>query len=91
MTMARLAATVYVLDPATHQWVVCEAGTEPEPHLAALIRTPSAWEGGQPPEAAPATTPAAPGADTGTAGQEPPGPEPDKKPRARRPAAKTDT
>ncbi|MFJ1837848.1 hypothetical protein ACIOJ9_28760 [Streptomyces sp. NPDC088175] len=90
--MARLAATIYVNDPATHQWIVCEAGTEPEPHLAALIRTPSAWEGGQPPEALPDTGPADRDAGDGKTEQEPPGPEPDKKPRARRPAAaKTDT
>ncbi|MFF2571233.1 hypothetical protein [Streptomyces sp. NPDC058084] len=91
--MTVLASTVYVKDPGTHQWVTCEAGTEPEPHLAALIRTPSAWEGGQAPEADsdPAPEPPAdPDADDAKTEQEPPDTEPDKKPRARRPAAKTD-
>ncbi|MER0443025.1 hypothetical protein ABR738_00290 [Streptomyces sp. Edi4] len=89
--MARLASTVYVLDPDTHQWVICDAGTEPEPHLAALIRTPSAWEDGEVPEAAMAAAlDSAEGTTAGgqeTAGAET---EPDKKPRTRRPAAKTD-
>ncbi|WP_435058512.1 hypothetical protein [Streptomyces sp. bgisy060] len=81
--MAVLASTVYVKDPDTHQWVTCEAGTKPEPRLAALIRTPSAWEGGAVPEAAPEP-------DTEPDPQEPAEPEPDKRPRARRPAAKAD-
>ncbi|MCZ0983978.1 hypothetical protein O1L60_45270 [Streptomyces diastatochromogenes] len=87
--MARLASTVYVLDPDTHQWVTCDAGTEPEPHLAALIRTASAWEGGEAP--APAAD-AGPDPATARTEQEPAGSEPesDKKPRARRTAAKAD-
>ncbi|WP_435245102.1 hypothetical protein [Streptomyces tendae] len=89
--MARLASTVYVLDPDTHQWVICDAGTEPEPRLAALIRTDSAWEGGEAPalDAAPPAPDPDPGPnDPGT--PEPGETEPDKKPRTRRPAAKTD-
>ncbi|MFJ4966074.1 hypothetical protein ACIP6P_27115 [Streptomyces sp. NPDC088729] len=92
--MPRLVATVYVKDPETFQWVTCEAGTEPEPRLAALILTPSAWEDGQAPEPAdgepPATDP-----DPGPASPEPTEPvapaepaEPEKKPRGRRPATK---
>ncbi|MEU3704705.1 hypothetical protein AB0E82_20750 [Streptomyces anulatus] len=92
--MPRLVATVYVKDPETFQWVTCDAGTEPEPRLAALILTPSAWEDGHVPEPAddepPATEP-----DPGPPSPEPTEPvapaepaEPEKKPRARRPAAK---
>ncbi|GAA1111362.1 hypothetical protein GCM10009577_37450 [Streptomyces javensis] len=78
--MPRLLSTVYVKDPETHEWAICAAGTEPEPRLAALIRTPSAWEDGEPPE--PVQDPAA---------QEPapkeladPEPKPDNKTRSRR-------
>jgi len=49
---AKLAATVYVRDPETHQVVALEAGSEPEPRLAALVTNPSAWEGGKLPAAA---------------------------------------
>lgn len=49
---AKLAATVYVTDPETHQTVVLEAGSEPEPRLAALVTNPSAWEDGKLPAAA---------------------------------------
>jgi hypothetical protein len=52
VSMPRLIATVYVKDPETFQWVTCEAGSEPPPHLAALILTPSAWEDGQAPDPA---------------------------------------
>ncbi|MFB7649475.1 hypothetical protein ACFC0S_16450 [Streptomyces sp. NPDC056084] len=86
--MARLASTVYVLDPDTHQWVICDAGTEPEPHLAALIRTPSAWEDGEVPEAALDSARSTAAGDREPAGAETE--EPDKKPRTRRPAAKAD-
>ncbi|WP_333745686.1 hypothetical protein [Streptomyces sp. IBSBF 2950] len=91
--MPRLASTVYVKDPATHAWVICEAGTEPEPHLAKLIRTPSAWEDGEPPEPDPADAAPDPGADgaADTGGQEPAPqalaaaePKPGTKARARR-------
>ncbi|MFJ9240995.1 hypothetical protein ACIRJ3_39160 [Streptomyces anulatus] len=89
--MPRLVATVYVNDPETFQWVTCEAGTEPEPRLAALILTPSAWEDGHVPEPADDETPAT------EPDPVPPSPEPvvpaepaetEKKPRARRPATK---
>lgn len=83
--MARLIATVYVKDPETHQWVTCEAGTEPEARLAALITTASAWEDGKLPDLGDsAEKDADPGAQT------PADQEPEKKPRARRPASKTD-
>ncbi|MFH9389877.1 hypothetical protein ACH4KV_24345 [Streptomyces albidoflavus] len=48
----RLAANVHVRDPRTHQLVHLAAGDEPEPVLAELITTPSAWEDGEPPAAA---------------------------------------
>ncbi|MFJ2752650.1 hypothetical protein [Streptomyces sp. NPDC087297] len=85
--MARLAATVYVKNPETYQWVTCEAGTEPPPHLAALILTPSAWEGGQAPEPVHADPePAAP-----EPAEPPPVTEaPDTKPRTRRTTPKAD-
>ncbi|MER7068948.1 MULTISPECIES: hypothetical protein [unclassified Streptomyces] len=47
----RLAANVHVRDPRTHQLVHLAAGDEPEPVLAELITTPSAWEDGEPPAA----------------------------------------
>ena len=40
---ARLAATVYVTDPDSHQTVRLEPGTSPEPRLAALVTSPAAW------------------------------------------------
>ncbi|MFG3157245.1 hypothetical protein ACGF7W_35005 [Streptomyces sp. NPDC048219] len=87
--MARLIATVYVKDPETHQWVTCDAGTEPEARLAALITTASAWEDGKLPDLGDsAEKDAVPGADPGA--QKPADQELEKKPRARRPASKTD-
>lgn len=50
---ARLAATVYVTDPDTHQTVRLDEGSEPEARLAALVTNPAAWEDGKP-DAAPA-------------------------------------
>ena len=50
--MAKLAATVYVTDPDTHQTVELEAGSEPEARLAALVTNPEAWEDGKPPTTA---------------------------------------
>lgn len=50
--MAKLAATVHVRDPRTHQMVQLDAGTEPEPELAALVTNPDAWEGGKLPTTA---------------------------------------
>lgn len=41
--MAQLAATVYVTDPDTRQTITLEAGTSPEPLLAALVPNPAAW------------------------------------------------
>jgi hypothetical protein len=49
---AKLVATVYVTDPDSHQTVVLEAGSEPEPRLAALVTNPAAWEDGKLPVAA---------------------------------------
>jgi hypothetical protein len=46
---ARLAATVYVTDPDTHQTVRLDEGSEPEQRLAALVTNPVAWEDGKPP------------------------------------------
>ena len=48
---AKLAATVYVTDPDTHQTVELEAGSEPEARLAALVTNPEAWEDGKTPTA----------------------------------------
>lgn len=44
---ARLAATVYVTDPDTHQTVRLEPGTCPEPRLAALVTNKVAWVDGK--------------------------------------------
>lgn len=69
MGAAKLAASVYVTDPDTHQTVHLEAGTSPEARLADLVTNPAAWDG----NAAPAAESAAPepegddGADTKTA------------------------
>ncbi|TXS68945.1 hypothetical protein [Streptomyces sp. sk2.1] len=49
---ARLAATVYVTDPDTHQTVRLDEGSEPDTRLAALITNPAAWEDGTLPAAA---------------------------------------
>ncbi|WP_030756565.1 hypothetical protein [Streptomyces sp. NRRL F-5135] len=50
--MAKLARSVHVTDPKTGRRRVLNAGEEPAPHLAALVRMASAWEGGTlPPEA----------------------------------------
>ncbi len=46
---ARLAATVYVTDPDSHQTVRLEPGTSPEPRLAALVTNPAAWVDRKPP------------------------------------------
>lgn len=58
--MAQLAATVYVMDPDTHQTVELAPGTSPEPRLAALVTNPAAWVDGKLPDAA------QPQADSGT-------------------------
>jgi hypothetical protein len=49
---ARLVATTHVVDPETHQMTVLPAGSEPAPHLAALVPNPACWEGGKLPAAA---------------------------------------
>lgn len=41
----KLAASVYVTDPDTHETVLLEAGTSPEKRLADLVTNPVAWEG----------------------------------------------
>ncbi|WP_399559480.1 hypothetical protein [Streptomyces chartreusis] len=69
MTTARLAATVYVRDPDTHQTVELAQGTSPEPRLAALVRAKGAWVDGKPPR--PAKT------QTDSSGQDPTGDGPD--------------
>jgi hypothetical protein len=40
----KLAATVYVTDPDSHESVVLEAGSTPEKRLADLVTNPAAWE-----------------------------------------------
>lgn len=44
---ARLAATVYVTDPETHQTVELAPGTSPDARLAALVTNPAAWVDGK--------------------------------------------
>jgi hypothetical protein len=69
--MAKLAATVHVKDPRTHQMVQLDAGTEPEPELAALVTNPDAWEGGKLPAAAKKTaTTASTSSDDGDDGDD---------------------
>ncbi|MER5302119.1 hypothetical protein ABT039_22050 [Streptomyces lasiicapitis] len=83
--MARLAATVYVKDPETFQWVTCDAGTEPAPRLAQFILTPAAWQDGVAPTAEPV-----PDAAPTPGPADPVDAEPEKKPRTRRPTTKAD-
>jgi hypothetical protein len=40
----KLAATVYVTDPESHESVVLEAGSTPEKRLADLVTNPAAWD-----------------------------------------------
>lgn len=56
---AKLVATVYVRDPDAFETVRLDAGTEPEPRLAALVTNPAAWEDGKLPPAAKRTAAAA--------------------------------
>lgn len=51
MGAAKLAATVLVRDPDTHQTVELPEGTTPEMRLAVLVTNPVAWEGGRVPAA----------------------------------------
>ncbi len=46
---ARLAATVYVTDPDTHQTVRLDQGSESEARLAALVSTPQRGKTARPP------------------------------------------
>nr|WSX25587.1 hypothetical protein OG690_37855 [Streptomyces tubercidicus] len=48
----RLVATTHVVDPETHQMTELPAGSEPAPHLAALVTNPTCWEDGKLPTAA---------------------------------------
>jgi hypothetical protein len=48
---ARLAATVLLKDPDTHQVVTLAKGSAPEMRLAVLVTNPAAWEGGRVPAA----------------------------------------
>jgi len=45
-----LAATVYLKDPDTQQWVTLPAGSVPEPRLARLVTNPAAWTDGRTPQ-----------------------------------------
>jgi hypothetical protein len=44
---AQLVSTVYVQDPDSRQTVTLDAGTLPEPRLAALVTNPAAWVDGK--------------------------------------------
>lgn len=71
--MAKLAATVYITDPDSHQTVALEAGSEPEPRLAALVPNPAAWEDNKPPTAATTnTTPSPSGFEKDTGDEDKP-------------------
>jgi hypothetical protein len=49
---AQLATSVHLTDPETHETVILDPGTCPEPRLAALVTNPSAWiDGNLPAEA----------------------------------------
>lgn len=80
---AKLVATVHVRDPRTHQMVQLDAGTEPEPELAALVRNPDAWEGGK----LPTTTASSKGEDDGSDGDKPAAKRSARKPARGRDAA----
>jgi hypothetical protein len=55
---AKLAATVYVRDPDTHQTVELAEGTCPEDRLASLVTSPKAWIDGKLPRLKTAQSPA---------------------------------
>ena len=86
--MARLAATTHVLDPETHQMTELPAGSEPSPHLTALVTNPAAWEDGKLPTAAKKTAQEQAEPDTAPAEGEDAGSKPAaaKKTAAARPA-----
>lgn len=44
---AQLASAVHLTDPETHQTIILDPGTCPEPRLAALVTNPSAWVDGK--------------------------------------------
>jgi hypothetical protein len=54
---AKLAATVYVQDPDSHQTVELAEGTCPEDRLAALVTSPKAWVDGKLPRLKTAPSP----------------------------------
>lgn len=65
---AQLSSTVYVKDPDTHQTVVLESGTSPEPRLAALVTNPAAWVDGKLPRLPKAKTADGAGEGAGPSG-----------------------
>ena len=85
--MAKLAATVFVRDPRTHQMVQLDAGSEPETELAALVTTPEAWEGGKLPTGAKSTTSSSKGDQDEDGGEKPAAKRAAKRPARGRSAA----
>jgi hypothetical protein len=85
---ARLAATVYVKRPGTAETVRLDAGTEPEPELAALVTNPGAWEGGELPALPKAKADTKP-ADTKTSTPDPSGDDEEDSTADKKPARKT--
>jgi hypothetical protein len=79
----KLIANVHVMDPRTHQMVQLEAGSEPEPELAALVTNPDAWEDGKLPTAAKKTAASSSSTDDGDGDGDKPAA---KKSAARKPA-----
>lgn len=73
MTTARLAATVYVRDPDSHQTVELAAGSSPEPRLAALVKAKGAWVDGKLPRLPKTQTEGAPDAAADPTGDGPDG------------------
>ncbi|HEX5568032.1 MAG TPA: hypothetical protein VFY14_14080 [Streptomyces sp.] len=85
--MATLRSTVYVVDPESHQTVVLEAGSSPEPRLAALVTNPSAWEDGKLPAAAKSAADGEKDTDSGAAESKPAAKRAARKPARGRDAA----
>ncbi|MEW1565840.1 hypothetical protein AB0454_22975 [Streptomyces sp. NPDC093509] len=44
---AQLVSSVHLSDPDSHETVILDPGTCPEPRLAALVTNPSAWVDGK--------------------------------------------
>lgn len=65
---AQLSSTVYVQDPDSRQTVTLDAGTLPEPRLAALVTNPAAWVDGKLPRL-PKTAKPEPSTDTEPEGE----------------------